>query len=68
MAVFFSSGSLSLPGLPPVPPKEHLSAGMVGNAVKMAAVSQGGAKAAELYPPFFALGFDIAAGKDRWSE
>ena len=32
MAVFFSSGSLSLPNLPPVPPKEHLAAGMVGNA------------------------------------
>jgi hypothetical protein len=68
MAVFFSSGSLSLPNLPPVPPKEHLSAGMVGNAVKIAAVSQGGAKAAEFYPQFFALGFDVAGGKNRWKE
>ncbi len=68
MAVFFSSGSLSLPNLPPVPPKDHLSAGMVGNAVKVAAIAQGCAKAAEYYPPFFALGFDIAAGKNRWPE
>lgn len=68
MAVFFSSGSLSLPNLPPVPPKDHLSAGMVGNAVKIAAVSQGGAKSSELYPKFFALGFEVAAGKDRWKE
>jgi len=68
MAVFFSSGSLSLPNLPPVPPKEHLSAGMVGNAVKIAALSRGGGKAPELYPMFFAMGFDIAAGKQRWNE
>jgi hypothetical protein len=68
MAVFFSSGSLSLPNLPPVPPKEHLSAGMVGNAVKVAAVAKGGARAPELFPLFFAMGFDVAAGKNRWKE
>jgi len=68
MAVFFSSGSLSLPNLPMVPPKDHLAAGMVGNAVKIAAVSQGGLKAAQLYTEFFGMGFDIAAGKNRWSE
>ena len=68
MAVFFSSGSLSLPNLPPVPPKDHLSAGMVGNAVKVAAVAQGGDKAHQLYPQFFAVGFDVAAGKNRWNE
>lgn len=68
MAVFFSSGSLSLPNLPIVPPKDHLAAGMVGNAVKIAAVSQGGAKAPQLYPAFFGMGFEIAAGKNRWSE
>lgn len=68
MAVFFSSGSLSLPNLPPVPPKEHLAAGMAGNAVKAAAVAHGGAKAAEYHPRFFALGFDVAAGKNRWKE
>ncbi len=68
MAVFFSSGSLSLPNLPPVPPKDHLSAGMVGNAVKVAAIAQGGEKAAEFQPRFFALGFDVAAGKNRWKD
>lgn len=68
MAVFFSSGSLSLPNLPVVPPKDHLAAGMVGNAVKIAAVCQGGAKAPQLFPAFFGMGFDVAAGKNRWSE
>ena len=68
MAVFFSSGSLSLPNLPPVPPKEHLAAGMVGNCVKIAAVCQGGSRSAEFYPQFFTLGFGVAAGQNRWKE
>lgn len=68
MAVFFSSGSLSLPNLPPVPPKEHLAAGMVGNAVKVAAVAQGGAKLAELRSQFLNMGFDVSGGKNRWKE
>jgi hypothetical protein len=68
MAVFFSSGSLSLPNLPPVPPKEHLAAGMVGNAVKVAALAQGAGKATEYFPKFFALGFDVAAGVNRWKD
>ena len=68
MAVFFSSGSLSLPGMPVVPPKDHLTAGMVGNAVKVAAASRGGAKMPETYPPLLAVGLEIAEGKNRWKE
>lgn len=68
MAVFFATGSVSLPDCPVVPPKEHLTAVMVGNVVNLAAIQQGPAKANELYPEFFAIGFDIAAGKNRWKE
>jgi len=60
--------AVASPPLPPVPPKEHLAATMAGNAVKIAAVAHGGAKAAEWHPRFFSLGFDVAAGKNRWKE
>jgi hypothetical protein len=68
MAVFFSSGSLAPPGLPVVAPKEHLTATMVGNAVRVVAASQGGPKQAEIYPQLLALGLEVADGKNRWKE
>ena len=65
MAVFFSGGSLSLPNLPPVEPKEHLTGTMIGNAVKLAALAGDAAKAPERYAGFLSLGLDIVNGKAR---
>lgn len=68
MAVFFSSGSLGPPGSTEVPPEPPLSQGAAGNAVILSAVLNEPAKAPERYLTFFAQGFDVASGKNRWKE
>ena len=66
MAIFFSSGSLGPPGQAEVAPAPHLSPNAVGNAVVLAAVRIDPGKASERYLKFFALGFEVANGKNRW--
>jgi hypothetical protein len=67
-AVLQSGQSLGAPEAPPVPPPEHGAAVAVGNAVILAAVIAGPRKAPETYHSFFTLGFDVAAGKNRWKS
>lgn len=66
-AVYFSSGSLAPVGTPPVPPKDHLTAVMVGTAIVICAY-QPAAKSKEHFEAFFALGLEVAHGKNRWKE
>ena len=68
LAAFLSGGSLAPPGIAEVPPAEHLTAAAVAGAVTLAAVIQEPEKAPERYQKFFALGFDVANGKNRWRE
>src|SRR5262249_8807816 len=64
VAVFWSGGSLAPPGLPVVPPAEHLLPGAVANGILLAAVRHDPDKAEEKYRRFLALGKDVAEGKD----
>jgi hypothetical protein len=66
MAIFFSSGSLGPPGQAEVPPAPPLCGNAVGNSVILATVLKEPAKANERYLQFFALGFEVANGKNRW--
>jgi hypothetical protein len=66
MAVFFSSGSLAPAGQAEVAPAPHLAPNAAANAVVLASLLQDPAKASEQYLSFFALGFDVASGKNRW--
>jgi hypothetical protein len=68
MAVFFSAGSIAPAGLTEVPPPPHLSPNALGNAVILSTVLTEPRKASERYLQFFALGFDVANGKNRWKE
>ena len=68
LAVFFSGGSLTPPGQTVVPPAEHLLGDMVANAVTVAVMKIGPEKAPQTYRRFFALGLDVANGKNHWKE
>lgn len=66
LAVFFSAGSIAPPGLAEVSAEPNLSPNSVANSIILAAVLNDSAKAPERFPQFFALGFDVANGKNRW--
>ena len=68
MAIFFSTGSLAPAGLAEVAPEPHLSQGAVANAVIVSAVMGEAAQASDRYLQSFALGFDVANGKNRWKD
>lgn len=68
MAVYFSSGSLAPPGLAEVPPEPHLSQGAIANSVILSAVLKDAGKASERYLVYFAAGFEVANGKNRWKD
>jgi hypothetical protein len=66
MAAFWSGGSMAPPGVPAVPPGEHLTAHGVSGAVMLAAVLADPATAPEKYRRFFAQGLEVASGASRW--
>jgi hypothetical protein len=66
MGVFFSGGSISLPGLPEVPPADHHCAHFAACAVMLAAVVKEVEKAVEKHKAFLKLGGDVAAGTNKW--
>src|SRR5438105_2462374 len=66
MAIFFSSGSIAPAGVPDLPPGPHVCANAVANAVILAAVLNDSRQAEARYSLFFALGFEVANGKNRW--
>lgn len=68
LAVFYTGPSISPEGLPIVPPAPHLAGDFSANAVILASLVQGSAKAAELYPAFFAIGLDVSTGKNIWKK
>lgn len=63
LGVAFSSGSMSEPDLPIVPPPETLSARMVSGCVLLSA---GLGERAELMRHFVRWGLDVADGKNLW--
>ena len=67
-AVFWSGGSLSLPGLPVVPPPEHLLPTAVSVAAILAGLRPGPKLTKPTYERFVALAEEIAQGKNRWKE
>jgi hypothetical protein len=67
LAAFFSGGSLGPATVAAIPPKEHLTAVMVGVAVVLAAVIKEPQKAEEKYKGFFTTGIAVANGTNRWS-
>jgi hypothetical protein len=67
-AAFWSGGSLAPPNLPAVSPGDHLTPTAVANAVVLAAVAREPEKAADKSRRFFAVGVEIAAGRERWKE
>jgi len=62
IAAFWSGGSVTAAGAPPVPPGETLTAMAVAGAVQIAAVQREPARAEEKYRRFIAQGLDIAQG------
>lgn len=66
LAVTWSGGSLSDPGLPIVAPPPHATARMVSGAVLLAAVQRDAMRYEEKYRRFLDLGLHIAAGKNLW--
>lgn len=64
-AAFWSGGSLAPPNLPPVPPKDELTATAVAGAVLLAAVAAPtGPEQAKAR--FLALGAEVASGRAKW--
>ena len=61
-AAFWSGGSISLPGLPPVEPPPHLPALAISGAVVLASVREKPALQPERLARFIASAREIAAG------
>jgi hypothetical protein len=66
MASFLSGGSLAPPGLPEVPPPEHLTGHSVGCAVKFVATSGNADQIEVNQRRLLELGIAVADGKNRW--
>ena len=62
VAAFFSSGNISPPGMPAIPPEEHLTGTMVASAVLTAGSVGKPERAPERYRLLLQQGIDIAAG------
>lgn len=67
-AVFFSGGSVSLPELPEVQPKPHMTAQNVANAVVLACKQTGVARQAEFQSHCLLLALDVARGELPWQQ
>lgn len=65
-AVSFSGESISLPGLPVVPPPPYLANRLVAGAMQVAASGSGNARTH--FGRFLRLGIDVADGKHHWSQ
>jgi hypothetical protein len=66
LAVFWAGGSITPAGQHPVPAPEHMTGLMAGGAVMLAAVFNEQPDPPEWYKQFFALGFEVASGKNVW--
>lgn len=67
-AAFWSGGSMSRPGAPEVMPPPTLAARLVGTSVLFSAVLREPLRFRARYLDFLALGRDVAAGMNRWTE
>jgi hypothetical protein len=65
-AVAFATGSMSLPGLPEVPPPEDLTAKTIAGAVDICAAELAAAGEPAAYRQLLRFGLEVAAGKNRW--
>lgn len=68
LAAFFIEGSLSPAHLQPVPAPSHAGPATASTAVVLAAVTTEPEKADEKYKAFLALGYEVAAGTNRWKS
>ncbi len=66
LAVFHSSGSISLPDLPEVPPAPATTAKMIAGAVGLAANQGAPSKIADRRRQFLRLGVEVVSGENSW--
>ena len=66
LAVGWSGGSMTPPGLPVVPPPAFLTQKVVGAAILSAAAHGQPAAPADACRQFLTLAWDVAAGRNRW--
>lgn len=67
-AAFFSAGSISPQGLPPVAPRPFVTGRLVGVAVYLAAVTRSAALYKQYLREYLRWGVAISAGELRWPE
>jgi hypothetical protein len=65
-AAFFSAGSVSLPGLPPVAPRPFVTGRLVGVAIYLAAVARSAPLYKQYQREYLRWGRDIASGRLLW--
>ena len=66
LAAFWSSGSMSEPGLPEVAPPANLSSQVIAAALNVAVQRQPVGRGQELYQLFTRLGLEVAAEPAHW--
>lgn len=68
MAAFLSEGNISLPHLPVVQPKPHVTGRLVGVCVYLASVIRSAAHYKQHLHRYLDMGVDIARGMNLWDE
>ena len=67
VAVVWSGGSMTDPGLPRVPPPDYLTGRAAAHAILLAAAEREPMKYLHHYRQFLALGLEVAEGKILWT-
>ncbi len=68
MALFFSGGSISKPGLPEVEPDSDATADMVAKTLRLVAMRVPDYRLDDAYQQFLRIGMEIVAGTSHWEK